>query len=274
MSTTPTPEAMPLALGAIVRAAGSVILRIVTSGLTRLTKPDGSPCTNADLEAESVILSALARTYPGIPVLTEESGRTGGPLGERFFLVDPLDGTRDFLAGRPEYTVNIAFVTAASPQAGAIYAPALGRLFIGGAAAWMADVEPGDGPIPPAAWRPIATRRAPAEGLVALESLSHRDPETERFLGRLPIARRRNLASSLKFCLVAAGEADVYARFGPTMEWDIAAGDAIVRAAGGAVTRPSGEPLTYGRADRGFRSEAFVAWGDPSYAAGLLATTA
>ena len=108
---------------------------------------------------------------------------------------------------------------------------------------------------------------------MALESLSHRDRATERFLARLPLAGRRNLSSSLKFCLVAAGEADVYARFGPTMEWDIAAGDAIVRAAGGTMMRPTGEPLTYGRADRSFRNEAFVAWGDPLYAGGFLAMT-
>jgi 3'(2'), 5'-bisphosphate nucleotidase len=273
LSTAVVPESVPLSLAAIARAGGTSIQRVVKSGLTHVTKPDGSPCTNADLEAESVILSGLAEAFPDIPVVTEESGATGRPLGEAFFLVDPLDGTRDFLAGRPEFTVNIALMGAGSPRAGAIYAPVLGRLFIGGTTAWVADVAPGDGTIPIDAWRPMTTRRVPAAGLVALESLSHRDRATERFLARLPLAGRRNLSSSLKFCLVAAGEADVYARFGPTMEWDIAAGDAIVRAAGGTVMRPTGEPLAYGRADRSFRNEAFVAWGDPLYAGGFLAMT-
>jgi 3'(2'), 5'-bisphosphate nucleotidase len=264
-------EEVPLSLAAIAHAGGTAIQRVVGSGLSRVTKPDGSPCTNADLEAESVILSGLARAFPDIPVVTEESGAIGRSIGDRFLLVDPLDGTRDFLAGRPEFTVNIALMEKSSPRAGAVYAPALGRLYIGGTTAWVADVAPGDGSIPADAWKPIATRRAPAAGLVALESLSHRDRATERFLARLPLAGRRNLSSSLKFCLVAAGEADVYARFGPTMEWDIAAGDAVVTAAGGTMMSPTGERLTYGRIDRGFRNEAFLAWGDPLYAGGFLA---
>src|SRR5262249_30050734 len=164
--------------------------------------------------------------FPDVPVVTEESLCKSDLSGGCFFLVDPLDGTRDFLAGRPEFTVNIALVKDERPTAGAIYAPLLNRLWIGGETARAADVGPQDALVP-VAWQVITTRPAPPDGLVALASLSHGDAATERFLARLSIKQRRNVSSSIKFCMLAQGEADVYPRFGPTMEWDVAAGEAI-----------------------------------------------
>jgi 3'(2'),5'-bisphosphate nucleotidase len=186
-------------------------------------------------------------------------------ISEQFFLVDPLDGTREFLKRNGEFTVNIALVRLGAPVAGAVYAPALARLWVGGESAWTCDVEVG-GMLPAEAdRRHIATRLAP-EKLVALASRSHRDPETEAFLSRIPLGDVTSAGSSLKFCVVAEGNADVYPRFGPTMEWDTAAGDAVLRAAGGIVLQRDGSPFVYGKAEAGLRNGAFVAWGDPEAA--------
>jgi 3'(2'), 5'-bisphosphate nucleotidase len=250
-------------LGEIARRAGGAILAAQAAGAAHRLKPDGSPCTDADLAAEAVILQELARLYPGTPVIAEESGMLGEPDGA-FFLVDPLDGTRDFIAGAAQYTVNIALIEGNAPVAGAIYAPGLARLWIGGKTARTATAAP-EGDV--SDWQECQTRPAPVDGLVALASLRHGDPSTEAFLAGLSIAERRSASSSLKFCLIAQGEADIYPRFGPTMEWDTAAGDAILRAAGGVVTNPDGTPFAYGKKQSGFVNGAFVAWGDPSRAA-------
>lgn len=263
----------PDALGAAARrladiavAAGAAIMRIYAAPVEAERKADGSPLTAADLAAEEVIAAGLARDFPGIPVISEEAAPAAaglGAQGETFLLVDPLDGTKEFLSRNGEFTVNIAIVAGGRPRAGVVYAPALGRLWLGaaGAGAEVAEVPPQAGTLGGAPRRPIRVRPRPATGLVAVASRSHLDQETQAFLATLPIADRRFRGSSLKFCLIAEGEADVYPRFGPTMEWDTAAGHAVLEAAGGRVTTPEGAPLLYGKAAAGYRNGAFIAWG-------------
>jgi 3'(2'), 5'-bisphosphate nucleotidase len=176
-------------------------------------------------------------------------------------VIVPLDGTKEFIAGRPEYTVNVALVAGGVPVAGAVHAPALGRCWAGapGAGAMAAEHAPGAVPSE-ASFSPIATR-PPAEPPCAMVSHSHLDAESLAFLDRLGVQERRPVGSSIKFALIAAGEADVYPRFGPVMEWDIAAGHAVLAAAGGAVLTPDGAPVDYGHAERGYRCRPFIAWG-------------
>ena len=246
-------------LAEIACAAGAVLVGHHGGHCAHSFKEDGSPASVADLEAEALIIARLAESFPGIPVVAEETCRDVPPA-PRFFLVDPLDGTRDFLAGTPDYAVNIALIEGARPIAAALAAPGHGRVWYAGESAEeaaVADGHPGPG-------RPIRARPAPAEGLVALGSRRHGDPETDACLARLPLAEQRSIGSALKFGLVAAGEADVYVRCGPTMEWDTAAGDHIVAAAGGRVVTASGAPLTYGRLADGYRNGAFAALGDPA----------
>jgi len=223
-------------------------------GACATPKADGSPLTEADLAAHGAILAGLAAACPEFPVISEEdAGCAEAPPGGAFILVDPLDGTREFLSGNGEFTVNIALIEAGAPVAGVVLAPALGRLWWG-AVGEGAGLRATDGTA-----RPIAARRAPAEGLVAVASRSHRDAETEAFLAGQHVAGLRSVGSSLKFCLVAEGEADLYPRFGPTMEWDTAAGQAVLAAAGGRVVTPAGAPFRYGKP--GLRNGPFVAWG-------------
>ena len=257
-----SPE-LSLALARAALAAGAAILRHA-GGVEATAKADGSPVTVADAEAETIILAALAALLPGVSVVAEESAaREGAPaVSGPFILVDPLDGTRDFVAGRPEYTVNIALIVAGCPVLGVVYAPALSRLWLGDSAgARCADIAPGGDPAR-AGWQPMAVRKAPATGLTALVSRSHATPETEAHLARWPVAQRLPSGSSLKFCLIGEGKGDLYPRFGPTMEWDTAAGDAVLRAAGGGVFSPEGGLMTYGHAARGYRNGDFVALGD------------
>ena len=187
--------------------------------------------------------------------------------GARFFLVDPLDGTREFLARNGEFTINVALIEGCAPVAGAVYAPASGRLWFAGEAAFFCEALVGDDLPDETLWRRLRTRSAPPRW-VALASRSHGDPETEAFLAQLPIGECRTAGSSLKFCVIAEGGADVYPRFAPTMEWDTAAGDAVLRAAGGVVLDASGEPLAYGKVGAGLRNGGFVAWGDANAARG------
>ncbi|MDJ1158143.1 3'(2'),5'-bisphosphate nucleotidase CysQ [Chelatococcus sp. SYSU_G07232] len=258
-----------LLLGTIARRAGAAILDAFERGLATRGKADGSLCSDADLAAEECILAALDRAFPGLPVIAEERTAAGGAtdVADVFFLVDPLDGTSDFIAGTGEYTVNIAAVSGGRPIAGAIYSPQMEHLWIAGRRAMTAAARPGDAAAGLGPWRDLAVRPAPREGLVALASRRHGDAATEAFLARLPRHERRAASSSLKFCLIAAGEADVYPRFGTTMEWDTAAGEAILTAAGGIVTDPSGAPLVYGRTDSRFANGPFIAWGDKTFAA-------
>lgn len=249
--------------GRIALAAGRVVMKVYAGAVHARLKPDASPVCDADEQAESLILADLATAFPNLPVVAEESAARGETpvCGDTFILVDPLDGTREFLAHNGEFTVNLALISGGAPIAGAVYAPALGKLWLGGATASACDAPPGSELPARAARRAIHARTPGERGLVALVSRSHRDEQTEEFLSRLQIAGRAEAGSSLKFCVLAEGEADVYPRFGPTMEWDIAAGDAVLRAAGGCVCDLAGAPVRYGKKEQKFRNGAFVAWG-------------
>jgi len=252
------------ALAAIAVEAGATIMAVRASGFEARRKADASPVTEADERAEAIILSRLARLLPQTPIIAEESFARDPVLsgGAEFLLVDPLDGTREFIAGNDDFTVNIALIRQAAPVAATVFAPAKNRLWCSGEAAFSVDDS---APITARTLknsRQIQTRRAPSAGLVALVSRSHPDARTEQILARLPIAERRPMGSSLKFCVVAEARADIYPRFGPTMEWDTAAGDAILRAAGGIILGEDGSPLRYGQRAQGYRNGGFVAWGD------------
>lgn len=247
--------------------AGRAILDVYGSIAAVREKADRSPVTDADEKAEVILLAGLKELLPGIPVLAEETAsREGLPaLGDVFLLVDPLDGTREFLAKNGEFTVNVGLVANGEPIMGCVHAPALGKTWIGarglGAEAAMSEI----GGTPAAGdFAPVRVRPRPESAMVAVASRSHSDPETEAFLGGLPVGERRSAGSSLKFCLVAEGDADVYPRFGPTMEWDTAAGNAVLLAAGGSVSNPDGTPFRYGKEAAGYKNGAFIAWGAPA----------
>ncbi|HVY57911.1 MAG TPA: 3'(2'),5'-bisphosphate nucleotidase CysQ [Xanthobacteraceae bacterium] len=255
-------------LDELTRLLARAVEAVLALGRSRLEvrfKPDHSPVTLADEASEAVLTEGLARLLPGTTVISEEAFEKCPParLSDPFVLVDPLDGTKELVAGRDEFTINVAIVADGRPQAGLLAAPALGILWRGivgrGAARIMLPLPKG-----PIAATPISSRRQPTTGLVALVSRLHLDPATEAFLTRLPIAKRTPSGSALKFCQVAEGRADVYPRLAPTAEWDIAAGDAVLTAAGGTVVRPDGMPVRYGDAAGRFRVPAFVAWGDPA----------
>jgi 3'(2'), 5'-bisphosphate nucleotidase len=252
--------ALAAELTALVARAAAAILAIAPADIATRLKADHTPVTAADEAADRVIAQGLGRLLPGLAIVSEESRERAGALGESFALVDPLDGTKEFVAGRGEYTVNLAIVASGTPIAGFIAVPALGLLYRGvvGGGAERLGLDPAVAPVA------IRCRRAPAQGLVAAVSRSHLDPDSEAFLARLPIAERITCGSALKLCRIAEGVADVYPRLAPTSEWDIAAGHAIVTAAGGIVTMPSGAPLRYGRAQQDFKVPGFVAWGDPA----------
>lgn len=248
----------------IALEAAVAVMAVYASDSHARRKPDKSPVCDADEYAEAIILGRLAERLPSFPVLAEEAAAHGKKTvaGSTFILVDPVDGTREFLNHNGEFTINIGLIVDGAPLAGVVYAPALAQLWMGGATATSCTVEPGEALPPRAQRREIHVRAAPSEGLTALESRSHSDPETEAFLAQLPIRERRTAGSSLKFCAVAEGDADVYPRFGQTMEWDTAAGDAVLRAAGGIVLDGAHLPLQYGKAGAQFRNGPFVAWGD------------
>lgn len=241
-------------------AAGAEIEAIYGAGCATETKRDGSPVTEADHRAEAIILAALAAAYPDIPIVAEEEACAGRipDVGERFFLVDPLDGTRGFVDRNGEFTVNIALIERGVPVAGVIYAPDSHALYYG--AAGEGAFRSRDG----AAAERIQARPAPRAGLTAIASRTTADA-TKAKLAHLDIARFLPSSSSLKFCLLAEGSADLYPRFGTTMEWDTAAGQAILEAAGGRVMALDGDaeagPLRYGKVDRGFANSHFIAWG-------------
>ncbi len=260
-------DAIARFLAQIALAAGPAVMEEYRSGAAPRAKRDGSPVTAADERAEAIIRERLTRLALPIPVVAEEATAAGRPIeiGERFVLVDPLDGTREFVARNGEFTINVALVADRVPIAGAVYAPALERLWFGGETAHACSAPIGADLPDAAAWRRLRVRAAP-ESLVALASRSHGDAATEAFLARLPIGERRSAGSSLKFCVIAEGGGDVYPRFAPTMEWDTAAGDAVLRAAGGLVLGAAGGPLVYGKVGAELRNGGFVAWGDPRLA--------
>jgi 3'(2'), 5'-bisphosphate nucleotidase len=242
-------------------AAGDEIERLYVEGCAAEEKLDGSPVTIADRHAELIIIERLARHYPDIPVLAEEEAAAGRipELGRRFFCVDPLDGTRGFVARSGEFTVNIALVEDEASVAGVIYAPDFKQLYYGERGAGAHRV------LGKAEAEPIHPRPRRESGLVAVGSRSWKEHGADEKSGHLGIADFVPSSSSLKFCLVAEGTADVYPRYGRTMEWDTAAGQAILESAGGRVMALDGleeaGPLTYGKADRGFDNPPFIAWG-------------
>lgn len=241
----------------VARAAGDVILEVYRSDFDVRDKRDASPVTAADERAEALILPALARLAADVPVVAEEAVESGDvpAVDRRFWLVDPLDGTKEFITRNGEFTVNIALIEDGRPVLGVVLAPALGRLFAG-AVGGGAFVEDADGR------RQITVRRPPSAGLTVVASRSHGDAAAlDAFLKDYRVAELRSAGSSLKLCLIAAGEADLYPRLGRTMEWDIAAGHAVLAAAGGTVTDIAGAPLRYGKA--GFENPHFVARGLP-----------
>lgn len=241
-----------------VRAADAVVLEVYAGDFAVDRKGDASPVTEADRRAEAVIVDMLARLAPGVPVVAEEAQAAGqssatAPCAPCFWLVDPLDGTKEFISRNGEFTVNVALVENGVPVVGVVSAPAQGRLWVGvaGDGAWVEDA---------AGRRDIHCRNVPDEGLTVVASRSHGDAQAlDAYLRGRKVAALRNAGSSLKLCLVASGEADLYPRLGRTMEWDIAAGHAVVSAAGGCVTDLRGEPLRYGKP--GFENPHFVARG-------------
>jgi 3'(2'), 5'-bisphosphate nucleotidase len=257
------------ALTGLCSDAGRAILDLARDALNVREKADLSPLTAADEAAQSMILNGLARLLPGLPVVSEESAAPQIAHGASFLLVDPLDGTREFIAGREEYTVNLALIEAGHPVLGFVFLPAHGRLYRGRIGQFAERLRLPAGAPADAAEEisPLRPRAAPSR-LTAVVSRLHLDPDTESLLASLPLGERIVSGSSLKFGLLAEGLADVYPRLAPTHEWDIAAGHAVLAAAGGRVIRPDGAALTYGRAGRGFRVPGFVAWADPRAALG------
>jgi 3'(2'), 5'-bisphosphate nucleotidase len=252
-------------LTAIVARACLKIRAVSSPALVARLKADQSPVTDADEASEAVILQGLAQLMPRVPVISEESAGDRQMFDGSFVIVDPLDGTREFLAGRDEFTVNLALVTRGVPVAGIIAAPKRKQVWrgISGVTAERLRLLD-DGADQP---EPIRARAWRREDPIAVVSRSHFDPVTDRFLASLEPITRKASGSAIKFCQVADGTADVYPRLATTCEWDVAAGHALVVSAGGAVTDAQGKPLVYGRSAENFRVPAFIAWGDATKAA-------
>ena len=252
---TATASRLLEALVPIVRAAGAVVMDLYRTDFAVRGKDDASPVTEADERAEALIVPALETLLPGVPVVAEEAVAAGRlpAFGRRFWLVDPLDGTKEFIGRNGEFTVNIALVEDGEPVLGTVFAPAIERLFLGATGVGAFVEQDGHR-------RPIRCRAVAPAGLTVVASRSHGDAAAlDAFLGGRRVAALTNAGSSLKLCLVAAGEADLYPRLGRTMEWDIAAGHAVLAAAGGRVLTLAGEPLRYGKS--GLDNPHFVASG-------------
>jgi len=251
----------------ILIRAGAAILAVNRSAMKIDGKTDGSPVTEADLAADRIIAEGLAQVAPGIPSLSEErAGPATAPYKESVFLIDPLDGTKEFVAGRNEFTVNLALVTHGTPLLGIVGAPALGLIWRGIVGQGAERLTLGDGG--PRRVEPIRTRPCPPRGApwtVAVSRL-HGDSRTEAFIAARPGAVRSELGSAVKFGRVAEGSVDIYPRLSPTSEWDVAAGHAVVAAAGGRITDSNGAALRFGAGREDFIIPEFIAWGDPSAA--------
>jgi 3'(2'), 5'-bisphosphate nucleotidase len=253
------PTAKTKALVNLALLAGREIMAIYATDFCHRSKSDLSPVTEADEAAERIILAGLAKLDPATPVISEEAASAGRipQVSERFYLVDPLDGTKEFVSRNGEFTVNIALVENGVPVVGVVYAPAIKRIFWGEVANSAAGGAIADDQS--TVWKKLAVRACPREGAVVVASRSHRDSATEDYLRTVKVAKLVSAGSSLKFCLIAAGEADLYPRFGRTMEWDTAAGHAVLLAAGGKVVNTDGQPLTYGKRERDFDNPGFIA---------------
>lgn len=232
----------------IAARAGAEILKIFNAGFSVTEKDDSSPVTEADHAAEAIILPALENLFSDIPTVGEEEMSAGKSVdvGDRpFWLVDPLDGTKEFVNRRNEFTVNIALIENGMPVTGVVLAPAQDmRTFSGRGPGTAREWRSGEDP------RPISARAIPAEGATVVGSRSHGDTEKmKKLIGEIHVAHQITTGSSIKLCLVANGEADLYPRYGPTREWDIAAGHAVLTAAGGSIAGEDGSPFCYGKAD-------------------------
>lgn len=267
MDTTATPASPPdasddigAALADIAEEAARLILPLWRSGLAVETKADSSPVTVADQRAERLILDRLAERFPGVPVVSEEdASEFGAPekIADRFFLVDPLDGTKAFVRGDENFTVNIALIVGGVPVAGAVVAPPTGEAWYTAGRVAMKR-RPGVAPMP------VHVRPWTHDSAVCLISPTMKPEHLQELRDRYGFATTQAMDSSIKLCRVAEGSADIYPRHGTTMEWDIAAGHAVLRAAGGAVTDLDGGPFVYGKAAAGFKNGWFVARGAPA----------
>ena len=263
MTAGPLPlEPLLAALVPLIHQAGELVMRIYATDFAVEVKGDDSPVTLADQCAEKVIFDGLRHLTPEIPIVGEEAASAGDipDVSNRFWLVDPIDGTKEFVNRNGEFTVNIALVDHGVPVLGLVLAPALGTLYAGaaGLGAWVEVLGQR---------RSIRVRSVPADGMTVVGSRHHgNDTAVDAFLAGRRVAARRAVGSSLKLCLLAEGLADVYPRFGRTMEWDTAAGDAVLRAAGGSVRTLAGAPLAYGKP--GFENPDFAAWGRTAESAG------
>lgn len=244
-----------------VEAGEAALLHFDESGAQALySKEDGSPVTQADKDAEEIIRKGLLESTPSVPMIGEESVANGNiPVFESqgyFWLVDPIDGTREFVAGSGDFTVNIALIKNNEPVLGVIYAPYYGELYAGfGAGTATRWLEETDNE------KEIRVRRPPREGLTVMSSKSMKDlSRQDAFLENFKVNKVLKRGSSLKLCHVAAGKADLYVRFGETSEWDTAAGEAILRSAGGALVDTQGKPLIYGRHTNKFHNPEFIAY--------------
>jgi 3'(2'), 5'-bisphosphate nucleotidase len=247
----------------LVIAAGDAILAVNRTYMKIDGKSDGSPVTEADLAADRIIAEGLVRLAPHIPSLSEERAREARlPFNDSFFLIDPLDGTKEFVAGRNEFTVNLALVTSGTPLLGIVSAPALGLIWRGivGRGAERMTLRANTPLVEPIRTRPSPQRGAPWTVAV---SRSHGDARTEAFIAGRPGAVRSELGSAVKFGRVAEGLVDIYPRLSPTCEWDVGAGHAVVSAAGGKITDSNGAALKFGAGREDFIIPEFIAWGDP-----------
>lgn len=257
-------DAVAECFAALALRAGEEIMRVFARDPGARVKKDSSPVCDADILGEELILNGLSRQFPGVPVVAEElceAGALPGLSGGPFILVDALDGTKEFLQKRDCFTVNIALIREGAPAVGAVFAPARGELFLAGADARRFVAR--NGAAPKMSEGEILRARPLGDHPAALVSRSHCDPQTQAFLTHLPVEDILATGSSLKFCLIAAGDADVYPRFSRTREWDIAAGDAVLRRAGGMTVDGAGAPFHYGKQQQDFANGPFVAWGDP-----------
>jgi 3'(2'), 5'-bisphosphate nucleotidase len=252
LNTQHSSESLTASIVKIAERAGVAIIRIQGGDLNIRHKEDASPLTLADEEADQIITDALRKLTASIPIVSEESEHPKEAIdAPEFWLVDPLDGTKEFVAGRKEFTVNIALIRNRVPVLGVVHAPALERTYYCDEnTAYRSD----SGGI-----KQIQVRSVSKSELVAVASRSHRDEETNQFLERHAVTETVAIGSSLKFCLVAEGDADIYPRFGPTMEWDTAAGDAVLRRAGGTMTTIDEKPFLYGKPD--YRNPGFIVKG-------------
>ncbi len=258
-------QAVTEAIVKIAREAGDKILEIYNRDFEVDTKSDESPVTEADVAAEKIILEGLSKITPEIPVLAEESvaaGRVPDLTGGVFWLVDPLDGTKEFIKKGNDFTVNIGLIINNEPALGVVYAPVLGDLYSGiiGDGATLAKVKNNA----VVERQPISVRKADLKELTIVASKSHRSDTLEAWLSEFPGANHVSIGSSLKFCLIARGEADLYPRLGPTCEWDTAAAHAVLKAAGGDVLTPDDKPLAYGKDTDTFLNSYFLCKGDAS----------